>query len=649
MNPPAPRLEALLAEARWLERLARELVSDREEARELVQEVWTAAAARAPARVEAPRAWLATVLRNALRMRRRGESARWERERAFGSDARAESAAAGDVVARAEAQRLLVESVLALDEPWRSTVLWHHFDGESCEAIARRTNVSASTVRNRLMEARARLRERLARRRADWMSALLPLSLPPGAATAVSSAAPVGALLVVSTISKLGFAVAVLLVALGAWWIASGVEGGSESADVVAAPEPEIAGEPFTGTLDARPERTAAVIETSSPQDPMTSTIAPPGPGELLVHVVEDGVPYSGGGVARLGEGLREHFTVHIELALAADGTARFTNVPAKHGAYILEHVVEVELADKERVRSDGLRMTEGTGREHVFRVGSARVFGTVWDELGGPASGVQVVLMTVAALPNQVDGTRVGVTDVHGRYAIERVPAGPCHAHITLMHRSEKGKIEREENPRFELARGEARQLDFGASNGWPAWTGRVLTRAGAPPRDTVWIRVQGSRIGLASWALQRCASDGAFEVHVPPGTHRVEVRRDLDWEVLHQFVDVVVGPAGLARDLELPGTRLSGIVLAADGAQLGSDLADLTISARLEDHDYPGAFQTWRVAADGTFAIDALPPGTYVLGTFPLDLAPSSTALRITIAEGDVEVRADVRLAPR
>src|SRR5688572_10638789 len=150
-EPATGRLETLLAVATWLEGLARALVRDREEARDLVQEVWVAAAERAPARIERPRAWLAQVLRNALRSRRRSAGPRETRER---SRAREEAVSGtGDVVARAEAQRALVEHVLALDEPWRSTVLLRFFDGLTSEEIARRTGESASTVRNRLAHA----------------------------------------------------------------------------------------------------------------------------------------------------------------------------------------------------------------------------------------------------------------------------------------------------------------------------------------------------------------------------------------------------------------------------------------------------------------------------------------------------------------
>ncbi|MEQ1893297.1 MAG: sigma factor, partial [Planctomycetota bacterium] len=107
------RAEDLLAEASWLEGLARALVGDREEARDLVQEVWLRTLEERPEGVQRPRAWLAQVLRNTLGMRRRARGARGARERAA---ARPEATVGGgEVVARAESLRLLVEAVLALE------------------------------------------------------------------------------------------------------------------------------------------------------------------------------------------------------------------------------------------------------------------------------------------------------------------------------------------------------------------------------------------------------------------------------------------------------------------------------------------------------------------------------------------------------
>ena len=55
--------EELLAHVEWLRDLARSLVDDRDLADDAAQDTYAAALERPPASWQAPRAWLATVLR----------------------------------------------------------------------------------------------------------------------------------------------------------------------------------------------------------------------------------------------------------------------------------------------------------------------------------------------------------------------------------------------------------------------------------------------------------------------------------------------------------------------------------------------------------------------------------------------------------
>src|SRR5262249_25053371 len=65
------------------------------------------------------------------------------------------------LVAEAEVQHRLVEAVLDLPEPYRSTVLYRWFEGLSAQEIAARFDLPVGTVRTRLKRAVARLRERM--------------------------------------------------------------------------------------------------------------------------------------------------------------------------------------------------------------------------------------------------------------------------------------------------------------------------------------------------------------------------------------------------------------------------------------------------------------------------------------------------------
>jgi RNA polymerase sigma factor (sigma-70 family) len=66
-----------------------------------------------------------------------------------------------DVVARIDAQRRLLEVLLALPEPCRSALFHLHVEGLPRDEIARRLGVAEDTVRSRLRCALRLLRVRL--------------------------------------------------------------------------------------------------------------------------------------------------------------------------------------------------------------------------------------------------------------------------------------------------------------------------------------------------------------------------------------------------------------------------------------------------------------------------------------------------------
>lgn len=165
-------LDTLLAQRAWVRALAVALVG-RADADDLEQEAWLAALERPPGD-EAPRAWLATVLRRTASRMRRTLSRRAARERVA---ARPEATgAAADLVALAETHERVVRAVLALPEPYRSTILLRFFEGLSPPEIARRTGAPVDTVKARLRRGLARLRTELPEDRA-WSVALLALAM----------------------------------------------------------------------------------------------------------------------------------------------------------------------------------------------------------------------------------------------------------------------------------------------------------------------------------------------------------------------------------------------------------------------------------------------------------------------------------------
>jgi len=183
----AQNLHALLDQTGWIHTLAQKLVSDPHLAADLAQDTTLSALEREPDARHPLRGWLATVMRNNLSKLRRGERNRSEREQ---QDARGTvlEPSAHDVVEKAETHRNVVLSVLALDEPYRSTLLMRFFEQLSYDEIARRTGVTEAAVNSRvtrgLEQLRARLENTYGGDRRALALALSPLAkLPTGVAT----------------------------------------------------------------------------------------------------------------------------------------------------------------------------------------------------------------------------------------------------------------------------------------------------------------------------------------------------------------------------------------------------------------------------------------------------------------------------------
>lgn len=185
--------DELLAHKAWVRALAASLVFDRERVDDVVQETWLAALQARRDGVRDLRAWLGGILRNVVRRQLRGERRRRRRETLVtrtGPPAQEDR----DLVAEAEQQRDLVAAVLALDEPYRSTVLALHMAGLGAAELARREGLSPATVRSRHARALTLLRGRLEGRHGDrraWSLAWLPLLDP---AEALAAGAPTPAL-----------------------------------------------------------------------------------------------------------------------------------------------------------------------------------------------------------------------------------------------------------------------------------------------------------------------------------------------------------------------------------------------------------------------------------------------------------------------
>ncbi len=149
----------LLEHHEWVLHLARVLSRDPAAADDLAQDTWVRALERPPSHDGALRAWLGTIVRNLARNRIRGDGRRRCRER--GATGPAAFPDPSFLVARAEAHARVVDVVVALDEPYRTTVLAYYFEGAPLRDVAVRTGVSHDAAKKRLQRAHALLRRAL--------------------------------------------------------------------------------------------------------------------------------------------------------------------------------------------------------------------------------------------------------------------------------------------------------------------------------------------------------------------------------------------------------------------------------------------------------------------------------------------------------
>lgn len=217
--------DLLAAQGRALRGLACSLLGDAHAAEDVVQETWLACLKHPGAFPERVSAWLGTVTKHLALHRLRGEGRRALRERHAATPERLE-ALQQRTLEREEALRAVTQALLALEEPYKTTLFLRFFEGRSPSAIAAELELPLSTVKSRLARGVERLRARLGaefggddvrRTRALRALAGLPVSGPVTgpAAPASTAASTIGAL---ALATKLQVAAAVALSGGALWW-----------------------------------------------------------------------------------------------------------------------------------------------------------------------------------------------------------------------------------------------------------------------------------------------------------------------------------------------------------------------------------------------------------------------------------------------
>lgn len=266
-----PTLEALLQHKEWLRRLARSLVFDASQADDVVQQVFLSALKYRPSADRDMRPWLKVVATAVAKKIGRSEVRRNRREK---KAAREDLLPLEERIAQLETSdtyRQLGEFLKNLEEPYRTILLRHHFEGIPLDEVGKLMGLSRSTVRNRYKRGIELLRARLDSRygdRAAWGLLLLPMvSTPqPGAAAAPSS--------LVRGVGKKGFlgvAALLFLVPAGALLSVSMLAGSGKDGGEVTVPAKTA----LVEESGAEGSRTPFVAQGDAPNAPAVSPETP--------------------------------------------------------------------------------------------------------------------------------------------------------------------------------------------------------------------------------------------------------------------------------------------------------------------------------------------------------------------------------------
>ncbi|MCC7138415.1 MAG: sigma-70 family RNA polymerase sigma factor [Planctomycetes bacterium] len=648
MDPAAaPDVERLLAERAWVRRLAGALVRQDADADDVAQDAALAALEHAPARVERPRAWLATVVRNLVRTRARGAARRAARERT----ARAPLAgpATDDVVARAELVERVARLVLALDEPYRTTVLLRYFEDEPPRRVAERTGVPVETVRTRTRRALATLRARLDGERGGrgaWVPLLVGWALgDAGPADGGGGLAPLGAAGLAAK-ATVGGVVAVALVA-AAWAVwpsrdADGVDPGHRAGPVA----------PATAEAGAGSEAGRLAGRTVATQDGKEGVRAR-GSGRVRGVVIDE----AGAPVAGVEVEARAHAARSPDLLeMPAPGAplppgARYAVASTRgDGTFVLEGLPWGTRSEVVVVASAGRSSCEaivtpwpGLELRAVLRVATAvAVRGRVVDRAGaGVAAWVAIEATDDGASRGPVRARWASgwvATDAAGRFALPAARPGPARVTAVVPGRGARTGLQ------VTLADGLDLEVSLGVPDG-SAVAGRVTGDDGVPLAG-VTVTVQATAPPRRPYDDLRTLrtktdADGRYRVEGVPAGRVQEVQ-----VVAPGFV-APPGIVGYDVPIAARGDTTVDVTLAREAAVVGraTDLEGrplpgvaVGVAPTLAVGDLRGYRSDWTATtdADGRFRVGGLPAASAAVSAGRADLALSSAPPSVLLVAG-------------
>lgn len=615
---PSDHPEELLAESAWLLNLTRRLLQDAGQAEDLAQDTMVAALSQPTWGAGSPRPWLAGIARNLARRHLRSQRRRLERE---AQAARCEhDASTAEVLMEAAAHRSVVNAVMDLAEPYRSTLLLRYWEGLPPREIARRTQTSVQTIQTRLKRARALLRERLDEShgsRALWVT---HLSAWVGRFEVTPEVTTLPGLLAQTTLLLMKahpFVFSAALV-LGLVLLSTPLWPGGEPLSEGQTPEPSSQPGLAESPLPKLPAATSTVGARRVPaHDDEVEAAAPPATGaSLLVRVLHsDGTP-AGPGIPIQIRSNPPQDSQRTQ-STTSNGSAIFDRIDA--GLYELSldrraHMtIELEAKDQQQAL---LRMSPGV-----------LVTGIVRDGQGSPIPGASIHLID---RHHQAGRHWLARSDARGEFELRDVP-----------ERSElwvdaPGFLPT--SPRGEDVRGvagESTRMEFVLEAKAKRLRGRISNAAGEPMADlplVVGLPENPSRPELPptskaierEFTLAQSDGDGRFEIDAAPTGSTLLLARapaPRDDQIAVSLIPADQDPATeLAIEMRA-GAELTGVVRDEAGVPVPEILVSaLWMGSKL--HGEPGKLGApWLLErrgqsdAKGHFRLNGLLPGEHQL----------------------------------
>jgi RNA polymerase sigma factor (sigma-70 family) len=470
MNAPGgPHLEETLdRHGAFVRNLARSLVFDESRADDVAQQTWLAAARRPPRDAATARGWLARVARNFSFRMRRDDARRATREHRA---ARPESAATPrSTPAGAAMLREVIEAVLALDEPYRATVLMRFYENLEPAEIAERAGVPAATVRTRLKRALDKLRDRFDAKhggdRAAWTAPLLPVALgalkpaavvaAAGAASAAASAPALSGIALggIFMAKKIGIVCGLAAIAVVSVVIAMRSNDDApgpvtpDGGGATIATAPPVQPETPVKSVESGPITARPYVPTEDERGPSEIVLAPKGaPSATVVGRVVDqrgvpqpNVPVTLRTVALVvdpdeGAAVAE-ITDERQLQTRTDANGRFSFAQLPLGVEARVRARPEKLCDAARPAS--ITQAGQVDLGDLVAVAGGSIAGVVLNPQGLPVrncrmnatsvEGVAAAGFGMFSFRRVFDGeTRSAVTNADGQYRIDGLPEGQC------------------------------------------------------------------------------------------------------------------------------------------------------------------------------------------------------------------------------